>query len=337
MEEFMAKRAKASEPSEPEVGIVKVDEPAPSDDLPPAVETKPALPPPPPPRVLPEAPPRTPEGPSFGERVGRFFRFLFRLVLLLFFLTLLSIALYLALPWLYERFLRPVEQNTVDVRELQSQQEQTQQQVTDLQTKLETIESVQDQHDQSLTEMDQRVIDIEKEITARTESLETLEGMLSDIQAQNESTSADLEREIQLLKAMELLSRARLFMYESNFGLAKQDVQIARDLIAKVQPIAPATQAADLNAVVLRLDMTLSNLPDFPVAASDDLDIAWQILLTGLPQPTPTMIGTETATPVPSGSGTPTPAGTLTQTPVVTASSSATFTPTAVVTASPRP
>jgi hypothetical protein len=334
MEEFMAKRAKASEPSEPEVEVAHADESAPAAD-PPAVETKPALPPPAPPRVPPEAPPRTPEGPSFGERVGRFFRFLLRLVLLLFFLALLSIALYLALPWLYERFLRPVEQNTVDVRELQSQQEQTQGQLADLQTKLETIESVQNQHDQSLTEMDQRVIDIEQEITARTESLNTLERMLSDIQAQNESASVELEREIQLLKAMELLSRARLFMYESNFGLAKQDVQIARNLIAEVQPIALSTQAADLKAVVLRLDMALSNLPDFPVAASDDLDIAWQILLTGLPQPTPTMIGTETATPVPSSSGTPTAMGTFTRTPAVTASSSVTSTPTAVVTASP--
>jgi hypothetical protein len=276
-----------------------------------------------------------PEGPSFGERVGRFFRFLLRLVLLLFFLALLSIALYLALPWLYERFLRPVEQNTVDVRELQSQQEKTQQQLADLQTRLETIESVQNGHDQSLTEMDQRLIDIEKEIGARTESLETLERMLSDLQVQNEATSADLEREIHLLKAMELLSRARLFMYESNFGLARQDVQIARDLIAKVQPIALPTQTAELNAVLLRLDMALSNLPDFPVAASDDLDIAWQILLTGLPQPTPTMIHTGTPSPAPTGPGTPTALGTFTRTPVITASASSTSTPTAAVTASP--
>jgi hypothetical protein len=60
--------------------------------------------------------------------------------------------------------------------------------------------------------------------------------------------------------------------------------------------------------------MTLSNLPNFPVAASDDLDIGWQILLEGLPPATPTP------------SATPTPAGTLSSTPNVT------FTPSPPVT-----
>ena len=121
----MAKRVKESESSEPEreVGLVTLGNPSPSSD-PPQVEAKPALPPPPP-RVPPEAPPRTPTGPSFGDRIGRFFRFLLRLVSLLILLGLLSIALYLALPWFYNRFVRPVERNAVQVQELQSVQTQT--------------------------------------------------------------------------------------------------------------------------------------------------------------------------------------------------------------------
>lgn len=67
---FMAKRVK--EPA-PEAEIVKADDPFPSGDAP-AVEN----PPPEPPPVQP-APVRT--GPSFGQRAGRFFRFLVRLVL----------------------------------------------------------------------------------------------------------------------------------------------------------------------------------------------------------------------------------------------------------------
>jgi hypothetical protein len=131
---------------------------------------------------------------------------------------------------------------------------------------------------------------------------------------------AELQRQIDLLKSMELLSRACLFIYQSNFGLAEQDVQIARDLLAMVQPNAPESLAADLNAVVLRLDMTLSNLPAFPVAASDDLDIAWQILLSGLPQPTPTL----SETPTPAGTLSSTSEVTLTPTPQATLEPSAT-------------
>ena len=305
----MAKRAKASEPSEPEreAGIVRVDDPL--LDVPAVVDEKPEAPPttsvvpigvskaPPvdePPSVPPVAPPRAPSGPGFGERVGGFFRFLLRLVSLLILLSLLSLALYLTLPWLYQKFITPVEQNTARVKELQSRQAQTEQQLADLQTKLGTIETVQNGHDGSLTELDKRLGEVETEIAVRTKSLTELEDMQAKLQDQNDANAAELDRQINLLKGMELLSRARLFMYESNFGLARQDVQIARDLLAKIQPDAPKPLVNELEAVVERLDMTLSNLPDFPVAASDDLDIAWQILLSGLPQATPTVIGTFT-------------------------------------------
>jgi hypothetical protein len=240
---------------------------------------------------------------------------------LLILLGLLSIALYLALPWFYDSFIRPVERNAAQVQELQAMQTQTGQQLADLQTKLETLETVQNEQDGSLTEMEQRLSDIEIEITARTESLAALERLQSELEEQNQVISSELKRQIDLLKAMELLSRARLSLYQSNFGLAREDVQIARDILAGIEANASETDAENLGAVIFRLDMTLSNLPDFPVAASDDLDIAWQILLTGLPEETPSA----TMTPTPSAANvtvtstpgaadmtiTPTPRGTL--------------------------
>lgn len=260
--------------------------------------------------------------------MGRFFRFLWRLVLLLIFLGLLSVLLYLAVPWLYQTFIRPLEQNTAQVRELQSRQQQTTQELEDLQTRLETLEGVQNEHDGTLTDLDERMQEIETEIAARTESLAAIERLQSELEEQNQEVSAELERQINLLKAMELLSRARLSMYQSNFGLARQDVEIARDLLATIQPDAPQKLETQLDAVLMRLDLTLSNLPDFPVAASDDLDIAWQILLSGQPQATPTMLETPTLPPTPTQVGTvsatPTGPPTSTRTPVVTVPSTAT-------------
>jgi hypothetical protein len=341
----MAKRAKASEPSEPEreAGIVRVDDPLPSGDVPAPADEKPESPlatsvvpigetkvmrVEEPPSLPPNPPPRAPAGPSFGERVGGFFRFLLRLVSLLILLSLLSLVLYLTLPWLYQKFIRPVERNTAQVQELQSRQAQTEQELADLQTKLGTIETAQNGHDGSLTELDKRLSEVETEVDARTKSLTELEDMQAKLQEQNDDTSAELDRQINLLKGMELLSRARLFMYESNFGLAREDVQIARDVLAKIQPDAPSPLGNELAAVVERLDMTLSNLPDFPVAASDDLDIAWQILLSGLPQATPTVIGTLT----PAGTLSVTPTGnsteaTMTSTPQTTATVQPSATP----------
>jgi uncharacterized phage infection (PIP) family protein YhgE len=203
------------------------------------------------------------------------------------------------------------------------QQEQIAQELADFQTQLGTLETVQNQHDESLNELDERVAEIETEIEARTESLAALERIQSEIQEQNEVASAELERQVDLLKSMELLSRARLFMYQSNFGLAEQDVQIARDVLATVQRDAPEMLAEDLETVLLHLDLALSNLPNFPVAASDDLDIAWQILLTGQ-APTPTSVA---GTPTPAGTLSATPNTTVTATPRVTGTVQPTVTP----------
>ena len=277
----MAKRAKVSEPSEPEAGIVKIVDPL--LDVPQEVDAAPE-------------PMPAPAGPRLGERIRRFFELLLRLISWVIIFGVFGAGLYYGLPLLYHKFVVPVEQNTAQVAQLQSRQEQTEQELADLQNKLAGLDTAQGQNNESFMELDKRIDELETEIAARTESLDALERMQAEIQTQNEAASAELERQIKLLKAMELLSRARLFMYQSNFGLARQDLQIARDQLAVVRADSPEALADDLNEVIRRLDLTLSNLPDFPVAASDDLDIAWQVLLSGLPEGTTTL--NETPTPV---------------------------------------
>ncbi len=242
-------------------------------------------------------------GSTFGQRVGRFFGILFRLLLILLVLGVIGAGLYFGLPLLYQRYILPVQENTAELQQLRAQQIQSEQAIADLQTRLIVIETQQAEQAESLAVLEGRVGDIETGIAAHTQTLAALEKMQADLQAQNENISAGLQRQVDLLKSMELLSRARLYMYQSNFGLAKQDVQSARDLLMTVRPDAPDSLADDLDAVLLRLDLTLSNLPGFPVAASDDLDIAWQILVGGVPQPQPPMDGT----PTPELPSTPTP------------------------------
>ena len=299
----MAKQGKESE-----TGMVKVVDPlydAPGDARPASL------------------PPPVPSRPSFRQRVRRFFDFLIRLLALAIILAVIGLGLYYGLPLLYQKYIMPVEQNTAGVTELQSRQERAEQELADLQTKLGPIESVQNQHDRLLTELDGRVDEIQTDIAARTESLEALERIQSELQGQNEAASAELERQVNLLKSMELLSRARLFMYQSNFGLAEQDILIARNVLAAVQRDAPEELAEDLDTILLHLDFALSNLPNFPVAASDDLDIAWQVLLTGS-APTPTGAA---GTPAPIGTISATPNTTVTATPRVTGTVQPTVTP----------
>lgn len=293
----MAKRAK--EPA-PESGIVKVVDPL--YDEPVAVDTPPVS-----------------SGPTAGQRVRRFFELVLRLISWVIIFTIFGAALYYGVPLLYQRFVVPVEQNTVQVGELQAQQQQLEQQLAAVQEKLDVLESERDQNNQSLNEFDERISQLETGIESHTKSLAALEEIQLELQAQDELTSSELERQIDLMKSAELLSRARLYMYQSNFGLAKADVQIARNLLIDVQPNADTSLTSDLDAVVRRLDLVLSNLPNFPVAASDDLDIAWQILITGMPP-----VNTA-ATAIPAGTIFSTPVPTIT--PTLSPSTQPTATP----------
>ncbi|MFT3893390.1 MAG: hypothetical protein QM730_17315 [Anaerolineales bacterium] len=240
--------------------------------------------------------------PGFRHYARRFFEGLLKLVAWVIILGVIGGGLYFGLPLLYQRYIVPVQENTAALKELRAQQAQSEQIIADLQTRLSAMETEQAQQAESLTAIGGRVTNIEKEIEAHSESLSALDKMQETLQSQDESASAELKRQVNLVKSMELLSRARLFMYQSNFGLAKQDVQSARELLAMIRPDAPEALSADLDAVLLRLDLVLTNLPNFPVSASNDLDVAWQLLLGKVPQPQPTI----SATPSPELTSTPT-------------------------------
>jgi len=246
--------------------------------------------------------PRRDDKPSFGSRLGQvllsFTRALLRLILLVMLIVGIGAAIYYGAPLLYKKFVAPVEQNAARVSELENE-------VTNLQTQLTKI------NDQ-LTEINNRIDDVDQSINAHTASLEKLEAMQTTIESQlienNDRVLLELKHEVMKTRVIDMLGRARLYLAQSNFGLAKEDVQSARDLLAELQ--AEANDKA-LGQAIIRLDMALGNLPVFPVVASGDLDIAWQILMTG------EAIATET--PEPALTNTPTPEPTLEFSATVTA------------------
>ena len=209
-------------------------------------------------------------------------------------------AIYFAVPFINETFIVPVERNTARVGELESE-------IATLQTQLQ--------------EMDTRVGAMEKTIEAHSASITKLEEMQATLEqetsAQNNSVMVALKREIMLTRSIETLSRARLYLSQSNFGLAKQDVQSTRDILAQLLTDAPAYQVDALNQIVMRLDLALGNLPAFPVIAADDVDIAWQLMMIGLPESEADVIATFTPTleATPTFTSTPTPTPVLEATP----------------------
>ena len=237
--------------------------------------------------------------------------------------------------------------NDAQSRQEQSNQ-QIKQRLDELGQRVEGLELQNDSHKQTLNEVQARLdemesaqqagggtqataiaqqADLEATLAAMGANLEQLQSEIAavnqamgqtSLQVQELVDSAEvgkdplqaLHNELQLVKAMELLTRSRVYLVEDNLGLAKQDVSAARLLLAKMGGDVPSYQVKPLAAIIARLDAALSNLPSRPVLAAEDLEVAWQLLRDGLPgqatpQPTPTA---EAGTPAASTViGTPTP------------------------------
>ena len=235
--------------------------------------------------------------PSFSERLGRaflwFFRALLRLILIILVIGGLGAAIYYGVPLLYEKFVTPVEQNAFRVNELENEIASLELQLTEIQRQFADANS-------QLIEANARIDGIEQSVQAHTTTLATLTEMQATLEAQlkegNDKTLLALNHEIKMTRVLDFLARARLYLAQSNFGLAREDVQSARDLLEILQS---ETDDPILIQAVERLDMALGNLPGFPVIASGDLEIAWQILMTGESAPTPTPESTPESTATP--------------------------------------
>ena len=228
---------------------------------------------------------------SFLSRLGRafvnFLRALLRLIVLVIFIGGIGALLYYGLPYINRTFIAPVERNTAQIKKLETE-------ISALQTQLDEINA--------------RVATLETTVEAYSVSIQKLESMQAELDAQlkanNDKILLDLKHEVMMTRALDTLARARLYLAQSNFGLAKLDVQSARDLLAE---LLAETNDELLSQVLTRLDLALGNLPDFPVVASGDLEIAWQILMSGkapvIPTvtftPTPATLETSTPTPLP--------------------------------------
>ena len=248
--------------------------------------------------------------PSFSERLGQavlwFFRALARLILIILIIGGLGAAIYYGMPLLYEKFVTPVEQNAIHLDELENE-------ISTLKMQLNEINDQLAQVSTQLSETNNRLDEIEGSIQAHTKSIATLEEMQANIESQiedgNDKTLLALKNEITTTRVLDLLARARLYLAQSNFGLAKEDVQSARDLLTGLY----VSTSDEVHAQAIdRLDRSLSNLPEFPVIASGDIEIAWQILMTGESVPTPTPESTPETTVTPEATPEITPSITAT-------------------------
>ena len=228
---------------------------------------------------------------SFFSRLGKallvFIRALFRLIAILIVIGGIGAALYYGLPYINQKVIVPIEQNRADIRQVKADVKALQTQLDETNSRIDTLEKSIEAQTASLTKLDEIQATLERKI-----------------QTSQDETLLQLKHEVMFTRSMDMLGRARLYLAQSNFGLAREDVKSARDLLATLQ--AEAKDEARGQAIA-RLDMALGNLPAFPVVAAGDLEIAWQILMSGEAPATATPESTITSTPTVEATPTVTP------------------------------
>lgn len=251
---------------------------------------------------------------SSSQKTGnRTLRIVVRILIAVLILAALGAAAYFGIPYFYEKVLNPLESNTSRVSELANTHK------TDM-DRLETeISALQDQ----ISALELRVDDIESSIASHSASLATLEEMQAALQLnldmhKNEVLS-QVDKQLTLTRSLELLSRSRLYLSQSNYGLAETDITEGRALLYSLLTAVSADEIKGLKVVISRLDLALDNLPEYPVVAVYDVDIAWKLLVDGLPNvpavavtpvimaPTPSVDALSTPQSTPTVEATPIP------------------------------
>ncbi len=166
-------------------------------------------------------------------------------------------------------------------------------QINDLSTATQTMTQTIALLNDGQSALQQDLIGLSSDLDAQGGTLDNLQGEFTTLQidgstlAENvaafevELTLADpvgLRQAVLVFRLWELVTRARLRLAENNLGMAATDVQLGLAAMPDLLAGTSEELAEPLQQVEERLLMAAGNLPDAPLTAVNDLDIAWQEL-----------------------------------------------------------
>jgi uncharacterized coiled-coil protein SlyX len=158
-----------------------------------------------------------------------------------------------------------------------------------LDARVERLRSVQDEHEDEVTELallPDDVTQVEVSILELTQKVEAIESELRALGI----PAHQLQYQLQLVRTMSLLTRARVSLIHDNLGLASEDISAAAALLQAMIEQGTPEEIETLESILKRLELALDDVRDSPVIAADELEIAWKLLIEATeysPMPTP--------------------------------------------------
>jgi hypothetical protein len=257
-----------------------------------------------------------------------------RIILVLIIGTVIGAAVYFSaagwIPYIDQRVLNPIENNQNQVELLSASQQALEEQLTDLSSTLKAIENQSPELQSTLTVLENSLDLVVESVDDLSDtavsnnylSATYLPSRLSTLEARQESTSRNLSalataqmddplgrEDIELLRILELLSRATQFLLHDNYGLARDQLITARDYSEQLEIGPSGLDSTLLIGLQSQIDEAIQDLPARPSIAGVKIELAWNLALEGIQ--TARFEGTFEPTSI---QPTPTP-GTLTPTP----------------------
>jgi chromosome segregation ATPase len=243
--------------------------------------------------------------PTGGQRsiFSRIVRFIFRLLVVIIIGAVLGVAVYYAVPAIYRTAIEPVQTNTQsiidlerDIIQLQTTADMQAEQYADrlaevegrltakgeeiaaLQAEVAALQTAFESQQQEVSDLKPLLRQVER-LTSDLETTEDQVAFLEETLTGIELPAERLERQIQMIRAMTMLTQARLWLLQDNLGLAAEEITNARTLIAEVAEAEPEEENELYLQILDRLDLALEDVRTTPIIAAEELEIAWRLLV----------------------------------------------------------
>jgi predicted RNase H-like nuclease (RuvC/YqgF family) len=174
--------------------------------------------------------------------------------------------------------------------------------LADFQQQLEELQAAQRRLQAGLKEEQDNLAALEEDMNSQQSQVDELDQVITQV----DGRWLSLQQDLQMVKAMELLSRARFYLSQSNLGLARSDIQSARGVFLALQEDTTGQRAEEIERIIAFLDDALVAMPRSSLRAADALEGAWLLVIQSMPSETaePTLESVE-ATPTPTATPTP--------------------------------
>lgn len=240
-------------------------------------------------------------GPSAG---GRVLRWIFRMLIVVILGIALGAGIYYGVRSFYRDAIEPLQTMDQRVRDMESSVAQLSEALreernstADERSELQARAASQAEE---LASMNAQISRLENQVAEQEEALDQIEQLrealdqleedltLTDEQLgelQNQVAAGDLpvervEQNLQLMRVMNLMTRARLWIEQDNFGLAEDDLQVALEIMQLLVEEDSSAQETDmLPQISDQLTLALEAVRSNPSLAEEELELAWKLIV----------------------------------------------------------